>query len=253
MTQATKGRVRRLLATKAVKMPAKAFMDLVTFPSRWVLRREFEQQTFTRFNERPIELSFVFRQLARHYPRKILDVGTGTSALPSMMRRCGFLVTATDNVKDYWPIWMYNRHYHIVNDDITESRLHERFDLITCISVLEHVEEFDAAVAHMFRLLNPTGHLILTFPYTEKEYVKNVYKLPGASYGQSHPYICQSFSRNDIDRWLRDSGGELAEQEFWQFWEGDYWTAGNQIIPPRQVAAQDKHQLSCILIQRTMS
>jgi 2-polyprenyl-3-methyl-5-hydroxy-6-metoxy-1,4-benzoquinol methylase len=217
---------------------------------KWICKREFESQTFTRFNERPIEFGFVFRKLAEIYPRTILDVGTGTTALPHLLRNCGCLVTATDNVRDYWPSDMLNRHYHVVDDDITATRLAGTFDLITCISVLEHIKRPDDAVRNMFSLLSANGHLILTFPYNERSYVRNVYELPGSTYGQGVPYIAQAYSRSELERWLRQNDGAIVDQEYWQFWEGDYWTVGKQIIPPRNVTSQDRHQLTCILMRR---
>ena len=164
---------------------------------RWICKREFESQTFVRFNERPIEFSFVFKKIGELYPHTVLDVGTGTTALPHLMRNCGCLVTATDNVRDYWPSGMLNRHYHVINDDITETHISDTFDLITCVSVLEHILKPDDAIRNMFSLLKPNGHLILTFPYSENNYIRNVYELPGSSYGQGAPYITQSYSRTD--------------------------------------------------------
>jgi len=61
------------------KTPIKSALN---FCPRWVCRREFKRQTFIRFNERPVEFGFVFRKLAQIYPRKVLDIGTGTTALP---------------------------------------------------------------------------------------------------------------------------------------------------------------------------
>ena len=148
--------------------------NLLNYPSQWFCRREFEKQVFQGFNERPVEYGFVFRKLAEVYPHRILDVGTGTTALPHLMRNCGFLVTATDNVRDYWPEGMLNRHYYIINDDITNSHLKATFDFITCISVLEHIEDADHAVANMLRLLKQDGHLVMTFPYTERNYVRKM-------------------------------------------------------------------------------
>jgi len=216
----------------------------------WICRREFENQTFMRFNERPIEFGFVFRKLEEIYPRTILDVGAGTTALPHLMRNCGFLVTATDNIHDYWPSGMNNRHYHVINDDITDTRLSDTFDLITCISVLEHIQKPDDAIRNMFSLLKPNGHLVLTFPYNEKSYVRNVYELPGSSYGKGAPYITQSYSRSELERWLRENRGTILDQQYWQFWDGDHWTVGKQLIPPRRVTANDKHQLTCILMRK---
>jgi hypothetical protein len=166
------------------------------------------------------------------------------------MRSCGFHVTATDNVCDYWPSGMVNRHYHVIDDDITKTRLKDKFDLITCISVLEHIVESEAAVRNMIGLLNPMGYLVVTFPYREKGYVRNVYDLPGSSYGQDLPYITQSYSRNEIDSWIDNSGCIIVDQEYWQFWEGEYWTIDNQVIPPKEVSSDDKHQLTCILLQK---
>src|SRR5690606_8393213 len=165
-------------------------------------------------------------------------------------RNCGGLVTAKDNVRDYWPSGMVNRHYYIVDDDIRDTRLSGKFDLITCISVLEHIQESDRAVRNMVALLEPHGHLILTFPYNETNYVRNVYELPGSSYGQGVPYITQSYSRRELERWTRENGAEIVEQEYWQFWDGDHWTVGEQVIPPKRVGPTDKHQLTCILLRK---
>ena len=224
--------------------------NILNFYPRWVCKLEFEQQSFKRYNERPVEFSFVFKHLANIFPLKILDIGTGTTALPHLMRNCGFLVTAIDNIKDYWPDGMFNRHYHVINDDITNIKIQDEFDLITCISVLEHIDNSEIAIFNMFNLLKPLGHLILTFPYSENYYVKNVYKLSGSNYGQNATYICQSFSRNEVEIWINNNGGEIIDQEFWQFWDEDFWTLGNQIIPPVQVSSKDKHQLSCLLIRK---
>lgn len=87
-----------------IKMMANAY-------PRWVCEREFKRQELGRLNERPIEYGFVFNRMAELYPKRILDVGTGTTAVPSVMRTCGPIVTASDNVRDYWPHGMFNRHY----------------------------------------------------------------------------------------------------------------------------------------------
>ena len=233
-----------------LKFAKQTVKNLLNLYPKWICRREFESQAFTRFNERPIEFSFVFRKLGELYPLTILDVGTGKTALPHLMRNCGYLVTATDNVHDYWPSGMLNRHYHVIDDDITRTRLSDTFDLITCISALEHIQRPDDAFRDMFSLLKPNGHLILTFPYNENSYVRNVYELPGSSYGKGASYITQSYSRSELQRWLRENHGTIIDQEYWQFWEGDHWTVGKQLIPPVSVTADDKHQLTCILIHK---
>ena len=226
----------------SIRSVAKSVLNL--YP-RWLCKKEFDRQIL-RFNERPIEFAFAFRKLAELYPQTVLDVGTGTTALPHLMRNCGFLVTAIDNIRDYWTTDVLNRHYHVIDDDITKTRLKASFDLITCISVLEHVQRFDEAMANMANLLNPGGHLILTCPYSEASYVRNVYELPGSSYGQGAPYATQSFSRREIGRWTAECQLAVVEQEFWQCWTGGHWTVGSRVLPPRRVAATDLHQLTCL-------
>lgn len=216
----------------------------------YLCKREFDTQTI-RFNERAVEYAFVFQKLAMLYPQTVLDVGTGTTALPHLMRRCGCLVTAIDN-RDHWTEGMVNRHYYVINDDITNTHLPpESYDFITCVSTLEHIKDADSAVRNMFALLKPGGHIVLTFPYNEqKEYVENVYELPGSTYGKGRPYITQSFSRRELDRWITENSAEVVDQEYWQFWDGDYLTVGEQIIPPIRSTRDGKHQLTCILLRK---
>jgi SAM-dependent methyltransferase len=228
------------------KIGSKAF----SFLHQGQLRREHESQIFASVNERPVEYEFVFRQLTRQWPSSVLDVGSGLTALPHLMRNCGFVVTAIDNVKDYWPKWIYNRHYLVIDDDITKTNLRSHFDFITCVSVLEHIPNSRAAVRSMLALLKPLGFLVITFPFTEKNYVRNVYDLPDSTSGKGFPFITQSYSRSEIDLWTAENQARVVEQEYWEFYEGDYWTCGKRINPPRKVSSVDRHQHSCLLLQK---
>ena len=215
-----------------------------------VCTAEYRDQKTVRKNERSIEYRFVFENLTELRPEKVLDVGSGTTALPHLIRSCGYLVTAVDNIVDYWPQGMVNRHFHVLHDDITQTKLNEKFDFITCISVLEHIRPHPAAVKSMLSLLNPGGHLVLTCPYNEKTYIENCYALPGSSYGQNSAYICQAFSRNEVDGWLAETGARLVKQEYWQFFTGKHWTVGDVLSHPRRVDAKETHHLTCLLLQK---
>lgn len=218
---------------------------------RKICRSEFESQSFRWINERPIEFRFLFDRICRSNAKTVLDVGTGTTSLPRLLRTCGYLVTATDNIRDYWPDGMTNRHYHVVNDDITATNIRESFDFVTCISVVEHIRNHTAAVRNMIKLLNENGSLIVTCPYSEQTYIANVYDLPDAGYGKDNPYICQSFSRMEINSWLEDSGAQIVAQEYWQVFTGEYWTVGEKLRIPVQVTKNDRHQLTCIHLKKT--
>lgn len=204
-------------------------------PTRVLHRLEHDRQKLL-FNERAVEYAYVFKWLHELRPLKVLDVGSGHTALPSLMRNCGSLVTAID-------VKASNRHYHVIKDDITNTKLTEKFDLITCVSVLEHIPEFNKAVENMLGLLNPGGRLLMTFPYIENLYIPNVYALSGSNaYDKKIDYICQSFSRNEVRRW-----GDIVDQEYWRCWTGRYWTHHIQIKPVK-VDRMEKHQLTCMLI-----
>jgi len=226
---------------------------LVSALGRWycraLCRAEHAAQAPGILNERPAEYGFVFRSLLRCRPTTVLDVGTGAGSLPHLMSYCGFVVTATDNVRDYWTAGMFNRHFHVVDDDITHTKLTGPFDLITCVSVLEHIARPDPAVGAMRGLLKPGGHLVFTFPYNERQHVDNAYGLPGATYGRDKPYICQMLSREDLSRWAEQFGLRIVEQEYWRVWAGEFWAFGERVVPPRPATTDEPHHLSCVLLE----
>jgi SAM-dependent methyltransferase len=225
----------------------RTFADRIgLFYVRLVCWREFKSQKFIGINERPIEFSFLFRKLTELWPKKVLDVGTGKTALPHLVRNCGFEVTAIDNIRDYWPKGMINRHYHVLDDDITKTSLTESYDLIMCISVLEHIQDYCAAIRSMHRLLKIGGDLIITFPYNNQNYCSNVYDLAESSVEGKFSFKTQSFSRVEVSDWVKQFGFEILEQEYWDFFDGDYWTCGNRLERPVKVGEKDRHQLTCV-------
>lgn len=214
-----------------------------------ILGREYYNQSYTTYNERPVEYSFVFKQLSTYCPINILDVGTGLTALPHLMRNCGFKVTAIDNVRDYWPAGMQNRHYLVIDDDITNSKLTQKFDLITCVSTLEHIVNFEKAVENMSNLLNPEGKIVLTFPYNEKKYCDNVYSLPD-SRAKNMPFITQAYSREQVNNWCEKYKLEVIEQEYWSFFSGEYWSTGEKLDFPKKSSSIGDHQISCLVFKK---
>lgn len=215
-----------------------------------VCEKEYKSQVFEAQNERPIEFSFVFKNLIELAPKKILDVGTGMTALPHLLSNCGFVVSAIDNVTDYWPRSMFNRHFYVIDDDITRPKIIDKFDCITCISVLEHIEDYTSAIKSMSELLKNDGYLIITFPYNEISYHPNVYKHPQSSVKKEYPFKTQAFSSNEISEWIGKFSLTKIKQEHWQFYEGDYWTCGPEVVPPKLVSAEERHQLTCLLFKK---
>jgi len=234
-----------------LKLPKAAINRLGRSWIRRAMRIEAESQVFRRHNERAVEYSFVFREIARLCPKSLLDVGTGTTALPALIRSCGPVVTASDNVSDYWPAGMFTRHWHVTDDDIRGSRLPGGYEMVTCISVLEHIREHREAMREIFRLLAPGGYLVLTCPYSHEEFVENVYELPDARPEYRNlPYICRSYSKVQLDEWLQDSGATIVEHEFWRIETGRVHALGDWLFPAERAEANDVHQLACLLLRK---
>ena len=226
-----------------------AAYQIFTLLGREICRREYINQKSLNLNERAVEYSFALRCIYRTSPRTVLDVGTGFTPWPSLLSTCGCVVTAIDEMKSYWHSSIFNRHFYIIKDDITKPKISGTFDLITCISTLGHIPNRQDAIRGMFNLLKLGGFLVLTFPYNKLRYVKNVYELPGAGYGQNAPYICQVFSRQEINSWLAENSGTILEQEYWRMFNGEFWTFGER-CQPQKVTVTDRHHHTNILIQK---
>lgn len=209
-----------------------------------------EKYQLPRINERAIEYSFALSVLFRLCPETVIDIGTGKTSWPHILRNCGFKVTAMDKIDGYWKSSFTNRHYRIIRGDITDPQIDKRFDAVTCISVIEHIPNHMEAIRGMFSLLNPGGYLILTFPYNEEHYIDNVYKLPGAGYGQDANYVCQVFSRDQIESWLKIPKIELICQEYYCIFTGEFWTFGQRLYPPYKVEKNEKHHITCIVLKK---
>jgi 2-polyprenyl-3-methyl-5-hydroxy-6-metoxy-1,4-benzoquinol methylase len=215
---------------------------------RKIINDEADAQSFRHVNERPIELRFLFDCITRFQPETVLDVGTGTSPLPAMIENCGCHVRAIDNVRDYWPEGMQNRHWRVENADIRDGQIGpQRFHMVTCISVLEHIDAPEKAMVSMARLLRQDGLLVLTTPYSENHPHPNVYAITET---KPPPYICRSTSRQDLTSWLRQAGLEIVEQEYWQLYTGEMWRVGEPLDRPVQATAETPHQLTCLLLRR---
>lgn len=226
-----------------------AVYKVFTLIGQEVNRREYLSQQGIEPNERAVEYSFALHSAWHVSPRTVLDVGSGYSPWPSLLSKCGYIVTAIDSMESYWGGSIFNRHFFIVKDDITNTKLSKTFDLITCISTLEHIPNHQDAVHGMFSLLKPGGHLVLTFPYNEQKYVENLYNIDGVSYKNTRS-ICQVFSRKEVNFWLESNPGRIVEQRYFKTFTGPLHLFGDWLSPPLETSVDDEHDLTLILIQR---
>ncbi len=242
--------IKRILVWFIINVPLRIYNFLGRCYLWPILLYEWRRSQRYSPNERAVEYGYALRWLSSIVPQDVLDVGAGSSAWAHLMAGCYFHVTAIDKIKGYWKGGYFNRHYHVVNDDITKPKTKRQFDAITCLSVLEHIADHMAAVRGLFKLLRPGGHLVLSFPYNEDYYVEDVYKLPDAGYGQDKSYICQVFSRKEIDVWLADNPGRVIDQEYYEVFTGEFWTFGDRVGSCKRVERNKKCHLTCLVIQK---
>jgi SAM-dependent methyltransferase len=203
-----------------------------------ILKREWQFPPIQELREYVFQFEFAMRAVARHMPRDVLDAGSGMSAWPHLLASCGVRVTATDEIDGYWGS-MFNRHYYVQQDDITQTRMDRQYDMVTCLGVVTCIEDDRAALSNLFALAKPGGHIVITCAYKRDEAVPNAYALRGATYGQGYPFICRMYSQAEIEQWLASNGGELDLQEHFRVFEGEYWADGNRLEPPVRCAPED--------------
>lgn len=229
-------------------------LRLYEFFGKIYLRPIFELEQGDRtgriVNERPAEYAFAFRHLRDRCTGTLLDVGPGKSSWPHLLSTCGYDVTAIDKMDGYWSRY-FNRHFRVINDDITQPKSKERYQFITCMSVLEHIPNHRIAISNIHDLLDPGGYLILTFPYNEAHYHENIYKHPDAGYGQNANFVTQVFSRSEVNEWLAETSFTILDQEYYQAFTGPLWTMGKRINPCRKVEVDELHHMTCIILQRS--
>lgn len=131
-------------------------------------------------------ISAALRRWAPPARRQALEVGPGAGVYLPLLAELFERVVASDVEPAYLrfaaPLAEEFSNLQFLADDITASRLPARsFDLILCSEVIEHLCEPRAALAGMFRLLQPGGVLILSTPqpYSSLELAGRIAFLPG--------------------------------------------------------------------------
>lgn len=96
---------------------------------------------------------------------KVLDVGAGTGKLLSELKEKGWQVDGVDGAKE--AVVQSKRRGIRINQQNLTKRLKftaNSFDLVTCLDVLEHLEDDQALLNEMKRVVKPNGIILVTVP-----------------------------------------------------------------------------------------
>jgi SAM-dependent methyltransferase len=104
-------------------------------------------------------------------PVKMLDAGSGVSFFPYFLveRHQGLELTCCDTDQSLPEVYQRLNEQRSQNVSFTVQDIRhtsfeaDTFDIVSCISVLEHTEEYPRIIEEFARILKPGGVLVLTF------------------------------------------------------------------------------------------
>jgi 2-polyprenyl-6-hydroxyphenyl methylase / 3-demethylubiquinone-9 3-methyltransferase len=163
----------------------------------------------------PLRLDWIARH-ARLEGAAVLDVGCGGGILAEAMARRGAKVTGIDLSEKALRVAQLHLHesqlqihYEMTSADELAAAQAGKFDVVTCMELLEHVPEPAAMVAACARLVRPGGQVFFStinrnpksylFAVIGAEYVLNL--LPKGT----HDYM-RFIKPSELSRWSRDAG-----------------------------------------------
>jgi 2-polyprenyl-6-hydroxyphenyl methylase/3-demethylubiquinone-9 3-methyltransferase len=121
-----------------------------------------------RFRRRFDKVTGLLERVGTVSPGRALDVGCGTGIFSNYLARKGWRVTAIDASPD-----MIEAANAVPESDTIEfinvnyesySSLPNSFDLIVSLSMLEYIEDDEAAIEKFHQLLKPGGFLVVSVP-----------------------------------------------------------------------------------------
>ncbi|ASK78610.1 bifunctional 3-demethylubiquinol 3-O-methyltransferase/2-polyprenyl-6-hydroxyphenol methylase [Paraphotobacterium marinum] len=117
----------------------------------------------------PIRLDFITEQCSGIFGKEILDIGCGGGILSEALAKEGAKVTGLDPALA--SINIAKEHAYASNLDISYKHLtieefanesQKKYDIITCLEMLEHVPDPSSIIKSCAKLIKPNGHIFLS-------------------------------------------------------------------------------------------
>lgn len=97
---------------------------------------------------------------------KILDVGAGSGAFINRITKYGGIYSAIEINKDAFELNNVKLYPLDLNNNFAND-INEKFDLIICIEVIEHIENPRHFIRQLTQLLDDNGNILITTPNVE--------------------------------------------------------------------------------------
>lgn len=115
------------------------------------------------------EYGMCLQAIKRHGGQRVIDVGGGGSTLGFALAELGYQVTVND-VQNF-AAWIVEKS-SLINKHIgfqygTLGEISNTYDVVSCISVLEHIDDYELAWAKLLSIVEPNGLLFTTVDYHE--------------------------------------------------------------------------------------
>lgn len=169
----------------------------------------------------PLRINYILSKTASLTGKKILDVGCGGGILAECLAKLGAHVTGLDMAESSLNIAKTHAQQGqlVINYRLESIEQHlassdERYDLITCMELLEHVPNPASVIDACTSLLKPEGELFLST--INRNYKSYLLLIIGAEYiAKIIPQGTHDFSRfirpSELVHWLDQSGLHTKE------------------------------------------
>ncbi len=98
-------------------------------------------------------------------PLEVLDLGCGLGEFSLKLRDLGFEVICVDGSENYVN-YVKNLGFQALKSDFNEPLpfKNEQFNIVVCLETIEHIEKAEELVKEIYRILKPSGYLLISTP-----------------------------------------------------------------------------------------